>query len=101
MANRRLPDDPNPPILQVPPIRRCPPRRRPCAAPRARKAPLVAPAPARVQVTPEARRALIAENAYLRAERRGFAPGHETEDWLAAEVEVDALLRAEHGGSPQ
>jgi hypothetical protein len=45
------------------------------------------------KLTPEARHALIAESAYLRAERRGFEPGHETEDWLAAEVEVDALLR--------
>jgi hypothetical protein len=52
-------------------------------------------------VTREARRALIAESAYLRAERRGFAPGHEAEDWLAAEAEVDALLKAAHGGSPQ
>jgi Protein of unknown function (DUF2934) len=26
--------------------------------------------------------------AYLLSERRGFAPGHETEDWLAAEREV-------------
>lgn len=26
--------------------------------------------------------------AYLYSERRGFAPGHETEDWLAAEGEV-------------
>jgi len=24
----------------------------------------------------------IAEAAYFRAERRGFAPGHELEDWL-------------------
>jgi Protein of unknown function (DUF2934) len=67
--------------------------------PRARKSPTTAPA--RVAVTPDARRALIAENAYLRAERRGFAPGHETEDWLAAETEVDALLKAGSGGSPQ
>jgi len=45
---------------------------------------------------PEQRVALIAEAAYFRAEKRGFAPGHETEDWLAAEAEVDArLLRAE------
>lgn len=47
-------------------------------------------------VGPEERAALIAQAAYFRAERRGFAPGHETEDWLAAENEVDArLLRAE------
>ena len=53
-----------------------------------------------VGVAAETRRAMIAESAYLRAERRAFAPGHETEDWLAAEEEVDALLK-EHGGSPQ
>jgi len=27
--------------------------------------------------------------AYLKAERRGFTPGHEMEDWLEAEREVD------------
>jgi DUF2934 family protein len=54
---------------------------------------------ARVDVPVEARRAMIAEAAYLRAERRGFAPGYETEDWLAAESEVDSLLSAGHGGA--
>jgi hypothetical protein len=57
--------------------------------------------PARAAVSVEDRRAMIAEAAYLRAERRGFVPGHETEDWLAAEVEVDALLKAGPGGSAQ
>jgi hypothetical protein len=38
------------------------------------------------------RRAMIELAAYLRAERRNFAPGHETEDWLAAEAEVDNRL---------
>ncbi|MGH8226615.1 MAG: DUF2934 domain-containing protein [Steroidobacteraceae bacterium] len=47
-----------------------------------------------VRVSSEARRAMIAEAAYLRAERRGFAAGHEEDDWLAAEREVDALLSA-------
>ena len=37
------------------------------------------------------REALIATAAYYRAQKRGFAPGHETEDWLAAEHEVDAF----------
>lgn len=37
----------------------------------------------------ESRAARIAEAAYWRAERRGFAPGHELEDWLTAEREVD------------
>ncbi|HLJ38438.1 MAG TPA: DUF2934 domain-containing protein [Steroidobacteraceae bacterium] len=54
-----------------------------------------------VAVTEEARRTMIAENAYLRAERRGFTPGNEDADWLAAEQEVDALLRARHGGAAQ
>ena len=37
---------------------------------------------------PTRRRAMIAEAAYYRAERRGFEPGHELEDWLEAEAEV-------------
>ena len=42
---------------------------------------------------PEAvRRALIRQAAYLRAERRGFAPGHERDDWLQAEREIDQAL---------
>jgi hypothetical protein len=36
----------------------------------------------------------VAERAYFRALHRGFAPGHELEDWLAAEREVAALLAA-------
>jgi hypothetical protein len=94
MASRRLPDSPKPadPAPRTDPAGARPP-------PRARKSP--ADAPARVQLTPEARRTLIAETAYLRAERRGFEPGHETEDWLAAETEVDALLKVDQGASPQ
>jgi Protein of unknown function (DUF2934) len=47
---------------------------------------------------PGQRAALIAKAAYYRAEKRGFAPGHETADWLAAEAEVDAkLLRGAAG----
>ena len=95
MANRRLPDAPNPadpvPVTESAATRRAPPRPRKSLAERA----------PRLRLTPEARRELIAETAYLRAERRGFAPGQETEDWLAAEAEVDALLKVEEGGSPQ
>ncbi len=43
----------------------------------------------------EDRRASIAEAAYFKAEHRGFAPGHELEDWLAAEEEVDQRLMGE------
>jgi hypothetical protein len=42
--------------------------------------------------TAEERQSMIAKAAYLRAERRNFAPGHELEDWLAAEAEVDRQL---------
>ena len=41
------------------------------------------------QIIYKDREARIAELAYLRAERRGFEPGHELEDWLDAEREVD------------
>ena len=58
-------------------------------------------AASRAAVSAEDRRAMIAEAAYLRAERRGFDPGHETEDWLAAEQEVDALLALGQGGPAQ
>lgn len=34
------------------------------------------------------RQAKIATAAYFRAQQRGFAPGHELEDWLAAEAEM-------------
>jgi hypothetical protein len=46
------------------------------------------PAPANFDPS-SSRDALIATAAYYRAESRGFAPGHETEDWLAAEREID------------
>ncbi len=54
-----------------------------------------------IAVSEDVRRQMIAEAAYLRAEQRGFAPGHEREDWLLAEDEVDALLFAKHGDAPQ
>ncbi len=38
--------------------------------------------------------ARIAEAAYYRAERRGFAPGFELEDWLLAEIELSAQTSA-------
>lgn len=33
-------------------------------------------------------RRMVAEAAYYRAEHRGFEPGHELEDWLAAEADI-------------
>jgi len=41
------------------------------------------------------RHAMIERLAYQYAESRGFAPGHDVDDWLAAESEVDARLLGE------
>jgi hypothetical protein len=43
------------------------------------------------QLAETERRAAIRLHAYYRAERRGFAPGHELEDWLAAERQVSEI----------
>lgn len=43
-------------------------------------------------VSSDERRSMIAEAAYLRAERRGFEGGDPVVDWLDSEREVDALL---------
>jgi hypothetical protein len=81
-------------------VPKSPPRARAkSTTPRATKS--TAKASAFVAVSEDVRRGMIAEGAYLRAELRGFAPGHEAEDWLAAEAEVDALLKARHGSTSQ
>jgi hypothetical protein len=58
------------------------------------------PHPARdsTYMGPDARRAMIAETAYYRAEQRGFDPGHEIYDWLEAEAIVDAEIK--RGAAP-
>lgn len=99
MANRRT-------TGSVRPAASPPPAEKAAARPRAttpvKPAPAAGAAPGPgITVSEEARRAMIEQAAYLRAERRGFAPGGEVEDWLAAEAEVDALLRARHDGQPQ
>ena len=43
-------------------------------------------------IEPQAREAMIAEAAYHRSAHRGFEPGHEVDDWLAAESEIDGAL---------
>jgi hypothetical protein len=40
------------------------------------------------------REMMVRMAAYFRAERRGFAPGYEIEDWLAAEAEVTGRTAA-------
>jgi hypothetical protein len=38
------------------------------------------------------RERLVAQAAYFRAEKRGFAPGAELQDWIEAEAEVMRLI---------
>lgn len=40
----------------------------------------------------EERQRWIATAAYHRAEKRGFVPGYEMQDWLDAEAEINALI---------
>jgi hypothetical protein len=48
--------------------------------------------PASQPIQPERRHAMICDVAYFLSERRGFSPGHELDDWLTAEAEVDRAL---------
>jgi hypothetical protein len=41
--------------------------------------------------TPTERHEMIARAAYYRSQRRGFAPGLELDDWLAAEQDINAI----------
>lgn len=52
-------------------------------------------------ITPDDRRRMISELAYLRAEQRGFQGGDAVEDWLAAEAEVDRMLSKRKRTSPR
>jgi hypothetical protein len=109
MATRRPTEPPRSPEIakEIPKVIKADEKVAPKAPSRARaksttpRAKLTMKAPANVAVSEDVRRGMIAEGAYLRAERRGFAHGHEAEDWLAAEAEVDALLKARHGGTSQ
>ena len=54
--------------------------------------------PARTTVTPrtvsdQERYEMIQRHAYFLAEARNFEPGHELEDWIAAERFVDEMLK--------
>jgi hypothetical protein len=43
-------------------------------------------------LSPEEVYRLIQESAYFKAKARGFAPGHEVQDWIEAEAEVRRRL---------
>ncbi len=46
-----------------------------------------------IPANPEIQQEMIAESAYFRSEKRGFVEGDPVEDWLAAEAEINALLK--------
>ncbi len=43
-------------------------------------------------ISAEERERFVAQAAYFRAEKRGFAPGCELQDWVEAEAEVLRLI---------
>ena len=61
---------------------------------RGAKAPSAKTAKGNARITPEQRYRMICDAAYYRAERRGFIGGSPSDDWIAAEAEVDELIRS-------
>ncbi|MBI4404328.1 MAG: DUF2934 domain-containing protein [Deltaproteobacteria bacterium] len=43
-------------------------------------------------VTADERRQMVEQAAYFLAEKRGFEAGHELEDWLSAERQIESRL---------
>jgi hypothetical protein len=70
----------------------------PAASPAAKPKPVRQPTPPTspaqdaAEVSETTVRKEIAKLAYQLSEKRNFEPGHETEDWLAAEAQVKARL---------
>lgn len=52
-------------------------------------------APPQSPMPKDLRDRFIAEAAYYKAEKRGFAPGFQEQDWAEAEAEIDALFGPE------
>jgi Protein of unknown function (DUF2934) len=91
MATRRVSDSQQQPRASAD---KAPPAKAPKRRATAKKDQAVKAASAAPPVSEDQRRGMIALSAYLRAERRGFSPEGQAEDWLAAEKEVDALLNS-------
>ena len=45
-----------------------------------------------IEVAPDERHEMISVAAYYLAERRGFVPGHELQDWKLATAAIDRML---------
>lgn len=57
-----------------------------------KKEPIVNVIDGKTTITPEERHKMIETLAYFMAEKRDFAPGHEMEDWLNAEKQIDQAI---------
>jgi len=66
---------------------------KPAAAPQAAAKAAKVVSRARAEVPAEQRRNYVEVAAYYIAERHGFTPGRELDDWASAEAEIDRLLR--------
>lgn len=73
------------PALATRPAKAAPEKKPPKRATRA-------PASRKLEISPEQRRRHVELAAYFMAERHGFTPGREHEDWVAAEAEIDRML---------
>ena len=63
--------------------------------------PQAAVVPNTIKGESEERHRRISDAAYYRAQRRGFAPGHEEEDWLEAEKDLYSGEQRAHGMKPE
>jgi hypothetical protein len=66
--------------------------RAPVAAPKPENGGVESQAPSLPVLNAQERDKLVAQAAYFRAEKRGFAPGCELQDWIEAEAEVKRLI---------
>lgn len=64
------------------------PRKQAASSDKAAAADSARAAPSGTSVADAARQKMISDAAYYRAQKRGFAPGRELDDWLAAEAEI-------------
>lgn len=53
------------------------------------------------RINPEARQRMIQETAYYRYVQRGYSHGHDVEDWLAAEADVERASRPRARPEPE
>jgi Protein of unknown function (DUF2934) len=93
MAKQKFPKKPNGDASAAPvetatvsPVETGAPQAKP--EPKKSRKPSIVRSEARANLVPINVEEEIRRLAYLLSERRGFEPGHETEDWLAAESEI-------------